>query len=66
LSFAGDDLFSDSRRDRIAPASFQTSVPVGPGYSFPVVLVTLRRSHVTRKASEIALAETGKNDWVVG
>jgi hypothetical protein len=34
-------------------------------YSFPVVLVTLRGSHATRKASEITLAETGKNDWVV-
>jgi hypothetical protein len=34
-------------------------------YSFPVVLVTLRGSHVTRKASEITLVETGKNDWVI-
>jgi hypothetical protein len=34
-------------------------------YSFPVVLVALRGSHVTRKASEITLVETGKNDWVV-
>jgi hypothetical protein len=33
--------------------------------SFPVVLVTLRASHVVRKFSEIILAETGKNDWVV-
>jgi hypothetical protein len=38
-----------------------------PGrYTFPVVLVTIRgSSHVTRKFSEIALVETGKNDWVV-
>jgi len=37
-----------------------------PGrYSFPVVLVTLRGSHVTRKFSEVILVETGKNDWVV-
>jgi len=37
-----------------------------PGrYSFPVVLVTPRGSHVTRKFSEIILIETGKNDWVV-
>jgi hypothetical protein len=37
-----------------------------PGrYSFPVVLVTLRGSHVTRKFSEIVVLETGKNDWVV-
>ena len=34
-------------------------------YSFPVVLVTLRGSRVTRKISEIVLVETGKNDWVV-
>ncbi len=34
-------------------------------YSFPVVLVWLRGSRVIRKASEIILIETGKNDWVV-
>ncbi len=34
-------------------------------YSFPVVRVTSRGSHVTRKFSEIILVETGKNDWVV-
>jgi hypothetical protein len=34
-------------------------------YSFPVVLVTTRGSHVTRKFSEIIMVETGKNDWVV-
>jgi hypothetical protein len=34
-------------------------------YAFPVVLVMLRGSHVTRRASEIILIETGKNDWVV-
>ncbi len=37
-----------------------------PGrYSFPVVLVTHRGSHVTRKFSEIVVVETGKDDWVV-
>jgi hypothetical protein len=37
-----------------------------PGlYSFPVVLITLRGSHVIRKISEIVVVETGKNDWVV-
>jgi hypothetical protein len=37
-----------------------------PGrYVFPVVLLTLRGSRVTRRASEIILVETGKNDWVV-
>ncbi len=34
-------------------------------YSFPVVLVTLRGSHVARRFSEIILVDTGKNDWVV-
>jgi hypothetical protein len=34
-------------------------------YSFPVVLVALRGSRVTRKTSEITLVEAGKNDWVV-
>ncbi len=34
-------------------------------YSFPVVLVTLRGSHDSRKFSEVILVETGKNDWVV-
>ena len=34
-------------------------------YSFPVVLVTLRGSHVARSFSEIVLADAGKNDWVV-
>ena len=34
-------------------------------YSFPIVLVTLRGSHVTRRFSEIVLVETGKDDWVV-
>ena len=34
-------------------------------YSFLVVLVTARGSHVTRKSSEIIVVETGKNDWVV-
>lgn len=34
-------------------------------YSFPVVLVTPRSSHVARRFSEITMVETGKNDWVV-
>lgn len=34
-------------------------------YTFPVVLVTLRGSHVMRRFSEIVLVDTGKNDWVV-
>ncbi len=34
-------------------------------YSFPVVLVTPRGSHLARKFSEVVMVETGKNDWVV-
>ena len=34
-------------------------------YSFPVVMLTVRGSHITRKSSEISVIETGKNDWVV-
>jgi hypothetical protein len=37
-----------------------------PGrYAFPIVLLTSRGSHVTRRSSELILHETGKNDWVV-
>jgi hypothetical protein len=34
-------------------------------YDFPVVLVSLHGSRVTRKFSDIILIEAGKNDWVV-
>ena len=34
-------------------------------YSFPVVLVVLRRTRIARRSSEIILVNTGKNDWVV-
>jgi hypothetical protein len=37
----------------------------GGRYSFPVVLVTPRGFHISRKFSEITLVEAGKNDWVV-
>lgn len=49
------------------PRSFEITRGVGHSgrYDFPVVLVSLRGSHVTRKFSDIALIETGKNDWVV-
>jgi len=37
-----------------------------PGrYIFPLMLDTLRGSRVTRRASEIILVETSKNDWVI-
>ena len=37
-----------------------------PGqFTFPIILVTPRGSHITRKFSEITLIEAGKNDWVV-
>ena len=34
-------------------------------YRFPLVLVTLRGSHVTRRFSEVILIESGRDDWVV-
>ncbi|HUM04118.1 MAG TPA: hypothetical protein VLT90_01575 [Terriglobales bacterium] len=34
-------------------------------YRFPVVLVTTRGSQICRKASDIILIDTGKNDWAV-
>lgn len=37
-----------------------------PGlYTFPIVLVTPRGSHPSRRFSEITVVDTGKNDWVV-
>jgi hypothetical protein len=37
-----------------------------PGrYTFPIVLVTARGHHISRKFSEITLIEAGKNDWLV-
>jgi hypothetical protein len=34
-------------------------------YSFPVVLIHLQGSGITRKSSEMILVNTGKNDWAV-
>jgi hypothetical protein len=34
-------------------------------YSFPVVLIGIQGSRITRKVSELIVVETGKNDWVV-
>ena len=34
-------------------------------YTFPVVLMTRRGSHVASRSSEIVLVDAGKNDWVV-
>jgi hypothetical protein len=37
-----------------------------PGrYTFPIVLVTSRGNHISRKFSEITIIEAGTNDWVV-
>ena len=37
-----------------------------PGrYTFPVVLIGIQGSRITRKVSELIVVETGKNDWVV-
>jgi hypothetical protein len=44
-------------------------ITTGHGYSrhytFPIVLITPKGNHITRKFSEITLIEAGKNDWVV-
>jgi hypothetical protein len=57
---------SSSESDSKARAFEITRGHGHPGhYLFPVVLVTLRGSHVARKFSEVDLVETGKNDWVV-
>ena len=47
--------------------SFEITTGHGhPGhYTFPIVLVTPRGSHIIRKFSEITMIKAGKNDWVV-
>jgi hypothetical protein len=59
-----EEFFSDATAKI---RSFEITTGHGhPGrYTFPIVLVTPRGSHITRKFSEITLVETGKNDWVV-
>ena len=59
-----EQFFSNAKdRDR----AFEITRGHGrPGrYSFPVVRVTPRGAHLTRKFSEVVLVESGKNDWVV-
>jgi hypothetical protein len=34
-------------------------------YSFPIVLLAPKGTHVTRRSSEITVVDAGKNDWVV-
>ena len=59
-----EDFFSN---EKTKIRSFEITVGHGhPGhYTFPIVLVTPRGSHITRKFSEITMVEAGKNDWVV-
>lgn len=59
-----EDFFSNARTKT---RSFEiTSAHGHPGhYTFPIVLLTPRGSHINRKFSEITLIEAGKNDWVV-
>jgi hypothetical protein len=58
-----EDFFSNAGKIH----SFEITTGHGhPGrYTFPIVLVTPRGSHIARKLSEITLIEIGKNDWVV-
>ena len=37
----------------------------GDRYRFPVVLLAPQAGHVARRSSQIIVANTGKNDWVV-
>ena len=57
-----EQFFSDAK-DR----AFEITRGNGqPGrYHFPVVLVWIQGSRITRRVSELILVETGKNDWVV-
>jgi hypothetical protein len=59
-----EDFFSNAG---VLVRSFEITTGHGhPGhYTFPIVLVTPRGSHIARKFSEITLIEAGKNDWVV-
>jgi hypothetical protein len=59
-----EDFFSNTNTKI---RSFEITTGHGyPGhYTFPIVLITPRGSHITRKISEITLIEAGKNDWVV-
>ena len=59
-----EDFFSNAA---VKIRSFEITTGHGhPGqFTFPIILVTPRGSHITRKFSEITLIEAGKNDWVV-
>ena len=59
-----EDFFSNAKTKI---RSFEITIGHGhPGrYTFPIVLVTPKGSHIARKFSEITLIEAGKNDWVV-
>lgn len=59
-----EDFFSNAKTKI---RSYEITVGHGnPGrYTFPIVLVTPKGNHLTRKFSEITLIEAGKNDWVV-
>lgn len=59
-----EDFFSNAKTKI---RSFEITVGHGhPGrYTFPIVLVTPKGNHITRKFSEITVIEAGKNDWVV-
>jgi hypothetical protein len=59
-----EDFFSNTG---VKIRSYEITIGRGhPGrYTFAIVLVTPRGSHITRKFSEITLVEAGTNDWVV-
>jgi len=59
-----EDFFSNAKTKT---RSFEITRGHGnPGrYTFPIVLVTPKGNHISRKFSEITVIEAGKNDWVV-
>ncbi len=57
--------FSRTQKQKSAPIEIATGHGNPGRYNFPIVLVTPKGNHLTRKFSEITLIEAGKNDWVV-
>ncbi len=59
-----EDFFSNAKT-KIRSYEITTGHGYPGHYTFPIVLVTPRGNHITRKFSEITMVDTGKNDWVV-
>jgi hypothetical protein len=59
-----EDFFSNAKT-KIRSFEITTGRGHTGRYTFPIVLVTPKGNHITRKFSEITIIEAGKNDWVV-